>query len=453
MSSASWLQDSFLGGEWSKSAQGRVTDPMYRKAMNRLLNTLPIVEGSTARRPGFRVGATTRGGLPAKLLPYIENTVEMELELTEAHARFFKNGKIYTNDSRVVTSISAANPGVITLIAPVAWSDQSQAVFQFLDQTAQATMPRLANRVFLLDLLTTSTFALRDAVSGVQVDGTNIGWTSGLNLQVNRIADVVTPYTNGAWADMNIVQSDKRALLLGPNQEPQVITTTAIAPPLFTDGPYLDPFPNSQITPDALTGVVNFTLSFAAYDSAKAYSLGDYVEASSIGYVSLQTPNQGHTPSSSPTWWGVVPVSIVVNNGAGFVPADAGRHVRFYSEPPYWDIGTNYSAGNVVTLKTNGTYWVALVSITAAAAASGGVSPVQPGVDATKWAPATGVTQWTWGEITSTAVTGNTIPGLVDTSAATFFGNLTSGGGLAAAFDGNTAQVQAQSAQHKATGS
>src|SRR5665213_2860879 len=97
MASVSWAQTSFLGGEWSKSAQGRFDDPMYRKAMNVRLNTLPIVEGSTARRPGFRVGATTRGGLPAKLLPYTEATVDMELELSEGHARFFMDGKIFTN--------------------------------------------------------------------------------------------------------------------------------------------------------------------------------------------------------------------------------------------------------------------------------------------------------------------------------------------------------------------
>lgn len=446
MGSASWMQDSFLGGEWSKSAQGRVSDPMYRKAMNRCLNTLPIVEGSTARRPGFRVGATTRGGQPAKLLPYTENTVDMELELTDGHARFFQNGKLYTSGQQLVTNITAANPGVVTLANAVPWPDQSEVVFTFLDQTAQTTLPRLANRVFLFDYIDGTNFGLRDAITGATVDGTNLGWTAGLNLQANLVADVATPYTDGAWSGIDVIQSDKRALLLGPNQQPQVITTTDISALEFTDGPYLDPFPNSYISPDNLNGVVNLTLSFAVYDSTKAYALGDYVYSSSIGYVSIQDVNQGNTPASNPTWWAFAPPSVVVNDGQGFVPDDALRHIRLYSEPPFWDIGTDYSAGNVVTLQTDDTYWVALVAITAASAPSGGVSPVQPGVDATKWAPAVGVSQWTWGKITATSVTA-VIPGQIDTSTATLIGTMTGNGGLAAAFDDNTAQTFSQSSQ------
>jgi hypothetical protein len=447
MASASWAQTSFLGGEWSKSAQGRFDDPMYRKAMNVCLNTLPIVEGSTTRRPGFRVGATTRMGLPAKLLPYTENTVDMELELTEGHARFFLDGKIFTNAFQAVTNISAANPGVITLSAAVTWPDQSQVVFQFLDQTAAAAVPRLANRTFLLDLITTSTFALRDAVSGMQVDCTSLGWVAGLNLQASLVADVVTPYTAGAWANMNIIQSDKRALLVGPNQQPEVIMSTGITPPRFTDGPYLDPFPNSYITPDNLNGVVNLVLSFAAYDSTKAYALGDYVTSSTIGYVSIQAINQGNTPASSPTFWQVVLPSVIINNGGGFGAGDANRMVRLFSEPPFWDINTNYSAGNVVTLEVDNTYWVALTTVTHAAAASGGVSPAQPGVLAANWAPASGVALWTWGEITANSVT-SAIPGIIDPTSGTNFGNMTNYGGLAAAFDGNTGQTETQSAYY-----
>jgi hypothetical protein len=62
MADASFLQTSFLGGEWSPLLQGRMDDPRYRSGMNVARNTLPIEEGSAVRRPGTQQIGPTRSG-------------------------------------------------------------------------------------------------------------------------------------------------------------------------------------------------------------------------------------------------------------------------------------------------------------------------------------------------------------------------------------------------------
>src|SRR5262249_11429328 len=107
-----------------------------------------------------------------------------------------------------------------------------------------------------------------------------------------------------------------------------------------------------------------------------------------------------------------------------------------------------YNKGDVVSfggasypLYLGATYWQSLV-----AANTGN----QPGLDLTKWTLVTGAAfaVWTWGRITGLS---NEIDRALAGSAS--IGSLTSGGGLAAAFDGVTSQTSANSANHATTGS
>ena len=61
----------------------------------------------------------------------------------------------------------------------------------------------------------------------------------------------------------------------------------SLAPSDFLDGPYLDPFPGSQVTYSALSGNITLTFAFQAYSATTSYDIGDYVTSSGVGYVSL----------------------------------------------------------------------------------------------------------------------------------------------------------------------
>jgi chitodextrinase len=305
----------------------------------------------------------------------------------------------------------------------------------------------LWNREFRITVLSSTTFSLQDALTGADFDGAQVGDVFGAF--VERVHEVVTPYGSAQLDGLRMVQVndqfDSLGILLNSSVAPQVLsvasapTETAfasfsLAAADFRDGPYLDAFENSYVTPSALAGVVALELSFASYDSAKAYAAGDFVTDSGVHYQSLVAANQGKTPASYPAYWGAVAATTVVNNGRGFLSSDIGRHVRLHSEPPLWDAATTYAAGNPVTY--NGVYYKSLV---------GSNTGNQPGLDATKWSVDPSAHRWTWGKIVSLSL-GSLV--MVERSVGSAIGNLTSGGGLAAAFDGTTSQGYAASAHN-----
>src|SRR5258708_31023588 len=124
MALTSFVQTSFLGGEISKSAQGRFDLPAYKVSLNVCLNGIPVESGTWMRRPGTRNVAPTRGGVRGRLIPcsFAQNFPYV-MEFTDGFLRFTtRPALVMTNDPQVVTSISAANPAVVTTAAAHGWS-------------------------------------------------------------------------------------------------------------------------------------------------------------------------------------------------------------------------------------------------------------------------------------------------------------------------------------------
>lgn len=418
---ASNAQVSFLGGEWSKSAHGRMGDPRYRTAMAVCRNLIPLPENSVTRRPGFQTAAATRLGLPGKLLPMVRGADESyTLELTEGHLRFYERGKRLLAGSTFSVTDIAQTSGK-TRVTQAAHGLVGGETVRVIAENAEAQFKfrKLLNRYFLVVFVDANNFDLADDVTqAVLTDSFSTFGTSEVSIDV--ITDLETPYTNGKWASTRILMSDDRVVLLEGSTPIQTLTTTSIDPTLLIDGPYLDPFPNSIMTPDALVGVITLTLSFQAYDATRAYSIGDYVTDSSVNYRSLTDLNEGNTPASSATDWVVVTPAEIINNGAGFGVGDAGRHIRLYSEPLPWDVATAYSLGDKVSYAD--TYWSALQATTGD----------EPGVSASDWVVDPNAARWTWGKITAASVT-DTVDGLLTPSST--IGNLSN---ASRAYDGLT---------------
>lgn len=435
MTSASNAQFGFTHGEWSKSAQGGMDDPRYRKAMNRCQNYLSLVEGSTTRRFGLRHSAPTRGGLLARVLPYVISVDQAyNIELSNGLMRFFQNGVLLTEEDRAVTNIALSTYVTVTSTAH-GYTTGNLVRLSFGTAAAMLKFAKLTKRQFIIAVVDANSFTLSDVISGAVLTDSFTAFSAATDtVTVARVVEFVTPYTNNEWLTTRVLQSDDHTLLLQGSKQPQEISISAIDPANFVDGPYLDPVAGSLMTPDALSGIVNFTLSFQAYDAALAYSKGDYVTSVGVAYISLVSENQGHTPASSATYWQATTAAAVVNDGVGFGDLDAGRHIRLLSEPPLWATATSYTAGQIVTFDSQ--YWTALAGMAGATPAAGEVNPNQPGVKTTTWALTPALSRWTWGKVVLAAA----IPGLIAPTGGTNFGNMTGGGGLAAAFDSNTSQ-------------
>jgi hypothetical protein len=451
---ASWAQVSFLGGEWSETAQGRFDDPAYETALNVCLNGLPVEAGAWTRRPGTMFAQTTRNGAPGRVIGFNHKQAQANtLEFTDNHLRIRQGPTLITqNDSVTVTSISTANPAVALLSNAVTWSIGDQGYFTLLSTSC----PLLQNRVFALTKIDTTHFSLSDPITGANIDGATLG-VSGLAVgtMLNRILDISSPYSSGSWADLRAVQTDIKLangttpgmVLLNQSFAPyvlQVVTppgnntyaTFSLAAANIKDGPYLDPVPGGTlVTPSATIGIITMTLSFNAYDATRAYSIGDYVTNAGNNYKSLVDANLGSAPPSA-NWVAVSGADAIGPNG--FQGSDVGRHVRLLSEPLLYDPAHAYTGGELVTYGGQYPLYQQATYYKATAASTG----VYPGTDATKWAIAPNAARWTWGKITGLSnIIDRALAGSVN------IGNMTSGGGLAAAFDGVLTQSAAASAE------
>lgn len=432
---SSYIQSSFNGGEWSAAAQGNVTHPEYRTALNTCLNWVVMDADNLQRRPGTLHCLPTRSGGVARLLTWdFKTAFRHTIEVTDGIFRFRRGPfMVSTNDSQTVTAIAASNPATITTATAHGWTT-GESVFFNIDQRL------LQNRFFIITVSNPTNFTIRDGVTGANIDGALINaFTSGT---VSRILEVGTPYLGGSWSNLRLVQANLQAVLLN-GTAPQVLTVTQVPttqrnaefeinPAVFTDGPYLDAVPGSWITSSAVNGVVTLTLTFQPYDNARAYDIGDYVESGGQGYKSLTSANQGNAPPAAQ--WSAVNGGDPINGGAGFTTADEGRLLRLYSEPELWDVGTTFAANDVVAYE---------VSTSAAASywkntSGGNLTSKVPGVD-TGWTVVPNGAIWTWAKMLSVANTGVVAPN-------DEFGSLTGGAGVNVLFDGSPSKAMASAA-------
>lgn len=357
MADASFIQTSFLGGEWAPYVQGRMDDTKYRTGLNVCRNSLPVEEGSWTRRPGVRMTVATRLGAPGVLRSFdFRANAPYNLELTDGHMRLHNGPSLVLESLGRVTvfSVSTANPAVITTDTAHGWATGDAVLFvqDPADTTPNYTLDVLFGRELEITVLSTTTFSIIDQLTRENVSGAAVvlGTTTVL---VGRIADFATPYLSGSWANTTTCQDDTNLLLLNGAYAPRVVTNTtlprtdqfgvfSIGTATLNDGPYMDPpTDGTTITASGTSGSVNLTLAGGS------------------------------------TRWTLV--------------TDIGRLVRLFSEPTAWAVGTTYAAGNQV--KFNNDYYVSLVS-------SNTGHP--PDSDVVNWAIDTTAAAWTWAKITAT---------------------------------------------------
>src|SRR5260370_874427 len=109
MADASFYQSSFLGGEWSLAAQGRMDDPRYRTAMNVCFNGIMLETGAWVRRPGTKFAGRTQKGNPARVMQFNFTAGNpYSMEVSDGLIRFHNGiGFVLINTPLQVISISA----------------------------------------------------------------------------------------------------------------------------------------------------------------------------------------------------------------------------------------------------------------------------------------------------------------------------------------------------------
>src|SRR5258706_3248019 len=342
MGAGNTIQTNFLGGEWSKAAQGRFDEADYRTAMNVCFNSLPLEEGAWTRRSGTQNASHTRGGSPGRVIKFDFSTVNpYTVELTDGFFRFRTGTSIATtNDGDPVVAFSTANPAVVRTTNAKTWVTGNTVMFIF---TTPGSIKELANRQFIVTRIDSTHFSLTDALTSATVDGSTISPLLA-GTSIVRIHEVPSPYIGASWKNVRFVQAETTAITLQGAIPPQLLTATlplipgfaqfSLAPLVFLDGPYLDPPINGvQITASGQSGNVILSLIFPPWSATQAYKIGDFVNSVTINYRSLIDNNVNLTPASNPSAWAPTNSGAAINNGQGFLGTDIGRLIRLHSEP------------------------------------------------------------------------------------------------------------------------
>lgn len=370
---ASFVVDNFLGGEWSPLAQGRISDPLYKRAMNVCRNSLPIEEGSWTRRPGVRTLGTTLNGFGGRVIHFdFESSSPYIMEFTDGALRMFGVGTqtvglisglqsdfrlVTTNDNQQVASISTANPAVVQTNAAHGWATGDQVQFLFVVSLNAGFVPLLRNRVFIITVVDSTHFSIADPVTGFPVNGSTLGWSAQTlgSVVVARALQIATPYTSGAWASLRKVQAEQEAILLHGSFPPQNLQVTALPsngvfasfalnPVSFQDGPYLDPpIDGTTLTP-ALTSPSSGNLPVQQAWNLMA-AKGSTFLAASTSSLTAATSTDGVTWVSR-----TLPFQpqALAANGSIFVIAANNFQVATSSDGISWTTGS-FPAPSIVT--------------------------------------------------------------------------------------------------------
>lgn len=260
MGRASNAQHSFNTGEISPLLFGRQDLEKYASALATCFNAIPLAQGPWTRRPGtiFHHGARHNDKL-SRVLPFQYSVTQTYiLEFGNLYVRFHTDHGVLTATGQSITSISKANPGVVTK------NSHGYSNGNRLNLYTIVGMRQLQNREVIVAGATANTFELTD-VDGNNINTTNYDTFTSGNMAL--IYEVVTPYLEADLARLRISQSADTLFITHPDyQDRKLVRNTATSWTLSVndrlDGPY-DALNTTATTlsPSAATGTVTITAS------------------------------------------------------------------------------------------------------------------------------------------------------------------------------------------------
>lgn len=327
MARASYTQGSFLGGEWSPSAQGRMDLPIYRSALALCRNAIVSETGAVIRRSGTRFIQPTYMGLTANLMQFpisqqqsyvVEETYDPTAQ--DLWLRTLMGGHMVNDGAtHTVTNISTANPTAITLGTAANWATGDQIMLQFGPnlQSGPEVWSFLMNRTFTVTKVDTTHFTLQDMVTGNNVSGAGVTGT-----QPTVVAVRIPKYTNANWNGAGAVALTPMALVsvngngviipapanygtLGTLGAPAVLAVssaqTQAAYATFTLGNmqfYGGPYQASITDTCTLTFISGASYTFtAAAGTFAAAQIGDPIRINLVAALWASGTNYGTTPT------------------------------------------------------------------------------------------------------------------------------------------------------------
>jgi len=215
---------------------GRQDIDRYAKGLYVCLNGLVLAQGPWTRRPGMAfLHQAKYHDKVSRVLPFqYKVTQTYVFEIGYQYIRFFSGHGILVETSQSITSVSKANPGIVTKTSHGYTDGERLEMIDILGMT------QLANREVVVTNATANTFELYDS------DGNTInttGYDTFTSGSMAKILEVTTAFTEADIPDVRIAQSNDTFYIFHPDYIPQQLvrnsaTSWTLSDMVFTDGPY-----------------------------------------------------------------------------------------------------------------------------------------------------------------------------------------------------------------------
>lgn len=210
-----YIQKSFSGGEISPSLYARTDISKYATGLRTCRNFFIQKHGGARNRPGTQFVAEVKDSSKAvRLIPFVFNDDQTYvLEFGDEYIRFHSSGSPVRESSVSITSITKADPAVVTANS----HGYSNGDYVYISGVVE--MPEINNRTFIVSNKTTNTFELHD-IDGNDVDSS--GYTAvGASGSVSRVYEISSPYDVDDLLDLKFAQSADVLTITHPSYQPR----------------------------------------------------------------------------------------------------------------------------------------------------------------------------------------------------------------------------------------
>ena len=218
----SFIQPTFAAGEIAPSLYARVDLAKYHAAAKLLRNFFVLPHGGASNRAGTQfVGRCLMSAYPVHLIPFQFNLLQTYiLEFGHLYMRVIMNGGYVLEPTQSISSITNANPGVVTATAH-GYSDGDQVYIAGTGTRLDST----PGRQYFVQVINANTFTLTD-LDGNNINTAAFGTFSLSNATVARVFTLPTPYDGNDVALLKWTQSADTLSLCHPSYPPCDLSRT-----------------------------------------------------------------------------------------------------------------------------------------------------------------------------------------------------------------------------------
>lgn len=224
------IQRSFAGGEIAPALYARVDLSKYQTGLRTCRNAFILRHGGAANRPGTKfVGEVSDSSKKSRLIPFVfSQTQTYILEFGDQYVRFIQNGAYLKEAAVTISSITDANPAVVTTSGSHGYSTGDEVYL-----SGVSGMTEVNGRNFKITVTAGTTFELQEMDGTTDFDAS--GFSAGSGGSSEKIYEVSTVYATDQLFDIKYIQSADVMTLVHPFYPPKELSRTAALSWTFTD--------------------------------------------------------------------------------------------------------------------------------------------------------------------------------------------------------------------------